>query len=82
MRRSTFILLAVLGILILLSIFPYYWLHLGVKACQGLPTDASNCGDADFGGLGLLVLGLPIFIVGITGLAYCGLKYQLSKYHR
>ena len=54
-----------IGVLILLLIFPYHFvLHLGVQPCKGLPSDPSNCGDADFSGLIFVMLSLPFLFAG------------------
>lgn len=56
------------GLLIASFIFVYYGLHLGIKPCQGLPSDAANCGDGDFGGAIFLLLGVPVVLFGIVSL--------------
>jgi len=57
-----------IGVLILLLIFPYHFvLHLGVQPCKGLPSDPSNCGDADFSGLIFVMLSLPFLFAGTIG---------------
>lgn len=81
MKRPLYIFLAItiVGALVTLSVFPYYWLELGVKSCKGPPTDLNNCGDADMGGIGILFLGFPILVIGLTGTVYCLIKRRNSR---
>jgi hypothetical protein len=58
----------VAGLLIVSLIFPYYAFHWGIKPCQGLPSDAANCGDGDFGGVLFLVSGGPLVLYGTVTL--------------
>ncbi len=70
-----------LGVLILCGIFVYYGFHLGVKPCKGLPSDASNCGDGDFGGLYFLIIGVPITLFGMISLAVSIVSNHFKKKH-
>jgi hypothetical protein len=56
------------GLLILSGVFVYYGLDLGIKPCQGVPSDAANCGDADMGGVIFVFAGAPIALLGIVSL--------------
>jgi magnesium-transporting ATPase (P-type) len=56
------------GLLIMGATFVYYGFHLGIKPCEGLPSDAANCGDADLGGVVFIVVGAPITLFGIVSL--------------
>lgn len=58
-----------LGFCITGGIFVYYGFHLGIKPCKGLPTDAANCGDGDFGGVIFILFGAPIILFGLMSLA-------------
>ena len=58
-----------LGIAIMAFVIPYYAFHWGLKPCQGLPTDANNCGDADIGGVVFIVVGFPIALLGLISTA-------------
>jgi hypothetical protein len=69
MRLAKISLLLILaGLMISSFVFVYYHFHLGIKPCQGLPTDAANCGDADFGGIIYPLIGVPVAFVGLVGL--------------
>lgn len=57
-----------LGFCITCGIFVYYGFHLGIKPCKGLPTDAANCGDGDFGGVIFILFGVPIMLFGLVSL--------------
>ena len=72
----------VAGVVILAGIFPYYYFEWGIKSCQGLPTDAANCGDGDFGGVLFLLYSLPFFGLGLLGLAYAAARALLRRYKR
>lgn len=76
-----------IGILIILMIFPYHYiLKLGIQPCKGLPSDASNCGDADFSGFPFLLLSFPfifagtITTIGILIVKFIKLIIKLIKY--
>jgi len=56
------------GLLITSGVFVYYGFHLGIKPCEGLPSDAANCGDADLGGVVFIFVGIPIALFGIVSL--------------
>lgn len=58
----------IFGLLAISLMFAYYHFHWGIKPCQGLPTDASNCGDADMGGVYFLAFGAPSLFLGTMGL--------------
>lgn len=62
--------------------FIYYHFHLGIKPCEDLPTDASNCGDADFGGVYFIMVGVPIILIGIIGLLIAGIRYYCQRKSR
>lgn len=49
-------------------VLPCYAFHWGIKPCTGMPGDADNCGDADLGGVGFIMLGMPITMLGLIGL--------------
>lgn len=68
-----------IGISILGLMLVYYYLHLGVKPCKGLPTDASNCGDADFGGVYFLLIGAPLILSGGVGCMVACVRYFLRR---
>jgi hypothetical protein len=71
------------GIAIVALVFPYYALHWGIKPCQGLPTDAANCGDGDFGGAIFLLGGAPLILYGFATLLLAGLLRLLRpQYNR
>lgn len=53
------------GLLIFAAMYAYYALNLGIKPCKGLPSDAANCGDGDFGGIYFILIGLPLILFGI-----------------
>lgn len=59
----------VVGLLVMGGAWMYYGFGWGTEPCTGAPTDAANCGDADMGGIGLFIIGLPIAFVGVAGLA-------------
>lgn len=63
------LLIAALGLLIISGMFVYYGFNLGIQPCEGLPSDAANCGDADLGGVVFVFVGLPIALFGIVSLA-------------
>jgi hypothetical protein len=63
-----YLLITTVGLLIMAIVVPYYAFHWGVKPCTGTPIDAANCGDADLGGVGFILIGLPITLLGIAGL--------------
>ena len=63
-----FLCIIVLGLLITSLTFVYYGFHLGIEPCKGLATDAANCGDADLGGVGFILIGVPIILLGVIGL--------------
>lgn len=69
----------VIGIVILSLIFPYYHFHWGIKPCTGLPSDASNCGDGDFGGVNFVLAGLPFVAAGVLGLLVAVIRYFFFK---
>ena len=83
MKRLTqlFLLVTLVGLLISSFIFVYYHFHLGIKPCQGLPTDADNCGDADLGGIIYPLVGVPIACVGLVGFIV-SLVVGLVRRHR
>ena len=72
----------VIGVIVLAGIFPYYHFEWGIKSCQGLPTDAANCGDGDFGGVLFVVSSLPFFGLGLLGLAYALIRALIRRYKR
>lgn len=84
MTKLTKISLAVIGtgLLTISFIFIYYYFHLGVKPCKGLPTDASNCGDADFGGVYFILAGIPLILIGIVGLSIACVRYYYRRKSR
>lgn len=63
-----YIVITVIGLLIMSIVLPYHYFDWGIKPCMGTPADVDNCGDADFGGVGFIMLGLPIAILGIIGI--------------
>jgi hypothetical protein len=71
-----------IGIIVLASIFPYYYFEWGVKSCQGLPTDPANCGDGDFGGVWFMLLSLPFIGAGLLGLAYALVRNLIRRNKR
>jgi hypothetical protein len=72
----------IVGIIIFAGVFPYYYFEWGIQSCQGLPTDAANCGDADMGGVLFVLYSLPFFALGILGLAYAGVRALIRRYKR
>ena len=70
-KKSNIVYLSIVafGLLISCGTFIYYGFHLGIKPCQGLASDVSNCGDADIGGIGFMMIGVPIMLLGIISLA-------------
>ena len=68
-RKSTKIYLGIilLGLVISSLTFVYYGFNLGIKPCNGFPSDAANCGDADLGGIGFILIGIPIVALGVVG---------------
>lgn len=68
------------GVIVLAGVFPYYYFEWGIKSCQGLPTDAANCGDADFGGVLFVLYSLPFFVLGVIGLAYAATRALVRHY--
>jgi membrane protease YdiL (CAAX protease family) len=62
------LILIVIGLLISSLLFAYYHFHWGIKPCEGLPTDAANCGDADLGGVVFVLIGVPLALLGLVGL--------------
>lgn len=70
---------ALLGLLVLGCMFVYYHFHLGIKPCEGLPTDASNCGDADLGGVYFIFVGFPLIFLGIVGLLADYIRRYLKR---
>ncbi len=56
------------GVLIISLVVPYYALNLGIQPCQGLLTDAANCGDADLGGVVFVFGGAPLVAYGLVTL--------------
>ncbi|HSX42860.1 MAG TPA: hypothetical protein VLF59_02120 [Candidatus Saccharimonadales bacterium] len=72
-----------LGLCITCGIFVYYGFHLGIKPCKGLPTDAANCGDGDFGGVIFILFGVPIMLFGLMTLAAAVLlKWRRPNFNR
>ena len=63
------LIITAIGVLVTLLIIPYYAFNLGIKPCEGLPTDPLNCGDADFGGVVFAFYGGTIMYYGLTALA-------------
>jgi hypothetical protein len=63
-----YLIITLVGLLIMSVVLPYYAFHWGVKPCTGMTTDAANCGDADVGGVGFILIGLPITLLGLIGL--------------
>jgi len=68
------------GVVIFAGIFPYYHFEWGVKSCQGLPTDAANCGDGDVGGVVFVLYSLPFFAIGLLGLTYAAARALIRRY--
>lgn len=56
--------MTIIGLVITGLIFPYYAFHWGIKPCDE-PGAGANCGDADFGGLVFIVIGVPLVAVGL-----------------
>lgn len=69
-QKSNIVYLCIIGIGLCFigAGFGYYAFHLGIKPCESLPSDAANCGDADFGGVGFIIIGVPIALLGIISL--------------
>jgi hypothetical protein len=69
-QKSNIIYLCIIAIGLFVSglTFVYYGFNLGIKPCEGLASDAANCGDADLGGVGFLLIGVPITLLGIISL--------------
>lgn len=67
------------GLLTLSLIFAYYHFHWGVEPCKGLPSDPSNCGDADFGGVYFVLVGVPLILAGLLGLVYAAVRHVMKK---
>ena len=63
--NMAYITIILIGLQIIALSFIYYGLHLGIKPCKGLSTDASNCGDADMGGVVFVLIGAPFILFGI-----------------
>jgi hypothetical protein len=69
----------VVGLLVTLFVFPYYGFHMGIKPCEGLPSDAANCGDADLGGVMFVVIGVPIMAAGLVSLLCYGVVRFIKR---
>jgi NADH:ubiquinone oxidoreductase subunit 6 (subunit J) len=70
----------VIGVIIFAGIFPYYYFEWGIKSCQGIATDAANCGDADMGGVLFMLYSLPFFALGALGLVYTAVRAIVRRY--
>lgn len=73
------LILVALSVLLLGLMVVYYVFHLGVKPCEGLPTDAQNCGDADFGGLFFIMAAVPAFLIGVIALVLSSVSVWLKR---
>ncbi len=70
----------IVGVIIFAGIFPYYYFEWGIKSCQGLPTDAANCGDGDVGGVVFVAYSFPFFCIGLLGLACAAIRALIRRY--
>ncbi|MEK7594361.1 MAG: hypothetical protein AAB436_01840 [Patescibacteria group bacterium] len=76
--------ITILGLIIISFAFLYYAVpNFHIKPCSTDSAqqkfDAANCGDADIGGVGFVLLGVPIFLFGLVALCISIAQDKFSK---